>query len=162
MINNKRTILGLAIAVWASVAATTLTTTEGHVRNKVSNQSSSSLLRTESLTGMTPRLAISQASDSTKTDAETGLALDEHLMLVKAQCTACHSSKLILQSHFSREKWIERIRWMQRTQKLWDLGDSEPTILNYLVKYYGPLDQKFDGRREPLKPVKWYPLSPSR
>ncbi|QJW89633.1 hypothetical protein HNV11_09680 [Spirosoma taeanense] len=94
-------------------------------------------------------------TDSVKTDPETGLAVDTNLMLVKGQCTVCHSSKLILQSHFSREKWIERIRWMQRTQKLWDLGESEPAILDYLVKHYGPIDQPFDGRRQPLSPVKW-------
>ncbi|GAB3545232.1 hypothetical protein [Spirosoma fluminis] len=159
---SKRIVLGLAVAAWASVAATTLTATKEHVRSQVSDQVNTSLSRTERRPDGTHPLATSQAADSLKTDAETGLAVDEHLMLVKAQCTACHSSKLILQSHFSREKWIERIRWMQRTQKLWDLGDSEPTILNYLVKYYGPLDQQFDGRREPLKAVKWYPLSPSR
>ncbi|WP_080239520.1 hypothetical protein [Spirosoma rigui] len=99
------------------------------------------------------------AADSAKKDPETGLAIDDQLTLVKGQCTACHSSKLILQSHFSRDKWIERIRWMQRTQKLWDLGDSEPAILTYLTKHYGPLESNFDGRREPLKPVKWYKLS---
>lgn len=97
-------------------------------------------------------------ADSVKTDPETGLAVDPQLMLVKAQCTACHSSKLIRQSHFSKDKWIERIRWMQRTQKLWDLGESEPTIVAYLVKYYGPSDQSFDGRRAPIQGVKWYKL----
>jgi hypothetical protein len=99
------------------------------------------------------------SADSARKDPETGLAVDDQLMLVKGQCTACHSSKLILQSHFSRDKWIERIRWMQRTQKLWDLGESEPAILTYLTKHYGPLERNFDGRREPLKPVKWYKLS---
>ncbi|MBC3786250.1 hypothetical protein [Spirosoma utsteinense] len=98
-------------------------------------------------------------SDSAGKDPETGLALDDQFMLVKGQCTACHSSKLILQSHFSREKWVERIRWMQQTQKLWDLGESEPAILTYLTKHYGPLERTFDGRREPLKAVKWYKLS---
>lgn len=98
-------------------------------------------------------------SDSARKDPETGLALDDQFMLVKGQCTACHSSKLILQSHFSREKWVERIRWMQQTQKLWDLGESEPAILAYLTKHYGPLERTFDGRRQPLKAVKWYKLS---
>lgn len=101
------------------------------------------------------------ALDSVRKDPETGLAIDPQLMLVKGQCTACHSSKLILQSHFSRDKWIERIRWMQRTQKLWDLGESEPAILNYLVKYYGPVDNSFDGRREPLHDINWYKLKSS-
>jgi hypothetical protein len=97
--------------------------------------------------------------DSTKTDPESGLVLDDQFMLVKSQCTACHSSKLILQSHFSRDKWIERIRWMQRTQKLWDLGESEPAIVTYLARHYGPIERAFDGRREPLNTVKWHKLS---
>ena len=97
--------------------------------------------------------------DSVKIDAETGLAIDDQLMLVKGQCTACHSSKLILQSHFPREKWVERIRWMQRTQNLWDLGESEPAILTYLTKHYGPVNRAFDGRREPLKAVQWHSRS---
>ena len=95
-------------------------------------------------------------ADSVQHDPETGLALDKQLLLVKGQCTACHSSKLILQSHFSRDKWIERIRWMQRTQKLWDLGESEPAILTYLTTYYGPLNTPFDGRRLPLATQRWY------
>lgn len=89
-------------------------------------------------------------------DAETGLALGENMLLVKGQCTVCHSSKLVLQSHFDREKWIERIRWMQRTQKLWDLGETEKPILDYLVKNYGPIKTPFDGRRLPLDPPKWH------
>lgn len=93
---------------------------------------------------------------ATGVDPESGLALDKNMLLVKGQCTACHSSKLILQSHFDRDKWIERIRWMQRTQKLWDLGESEPIILDYLTKYYGPLEIPFDGRRMPLPPQKWH------
>lgn len=93
--------------------------------------------------------------DSVKADPETGLAIDDQLMLVKSHCTPCHSSQLILQSHFSREKWIERIRWMQRTQNLWNLGESEPAILAYLTKHYGPVQGVFDGRREPLNAVPW-------
>lgn len=92
-------------------------------------------------------------------DAESGLALNETMPLVKGQCTACHSSKLILQSHFDRDKWVERIRWMQRTQKLWDLGETEKPILDYLVKYYGPLDTPFDGRRLPLPAPVWHRAS---
>ena len=98
-------------------------------------------------------------TDSTRTDPESGLAVDEQLPLVKGHCTACHSSRLILQSHFSREKWIERIRWMQRTQNLWDLGESEPAVLAYLVKHYGPVRPSFDGRRPALPPVTWSPAT---
>jgi len=94
-------------------------------------------------------------TDTLQLDKETKLVIDERLNLVKAQCTACHSSKLILQSHLTRDGWRQKIRWMQRTQKLWDLGESEPVVLDYLVKYYGPQDHSFDGRRLPLPKQKW-------
>ena len=99
---------------------------------------------------------ITTPSSTTGVDPESGLAMDKNLMLVKGNCLACHSSKLILQSHFDRDKWVERIRWMQRTQKLWDLGESEPAILTYLTTYYGPVTIPFDGRRLPLQPPVWY------
>ena len=97
-------------------------------------------------------------TDSVKHDPTTGLVVDERLTLVVAQCTACHSSKLILQNRFTRDGWKEKIRWMQRTQKLWDLGETEPVVLDYLVKYYGPEQKAFDGRRKPMPAVQWYKL----
>ena len=107
---------------------------------------------------VTPKDTSITASKSAKLqhDPESGLVIDETMPIVKGQCTACHSSKLILQSHFDREKWIERIRWMQRTQKLWDLGETEKPILAYLTKYYGPLATPFDGRRLPLSTQSWH------
>ncbi|AQG79913.1 hypothetical protein [Spirosoma montaniterrae] len=99
-------------------------------------------------------------ADTLKVDAETGLVDDTNLMLVKAQCTACHSSKLILQHRFTRDGWQERIRWMQKYHKLWDLGESEKVVLDYLEKYYGPQTARFSNtlRRAPLKNVQWYQL----
>lgn len=99
--------------------------------------------------------------DTTKKglDPTTGLVIDEGLDMVRAHCTACHSSKLITQFGATRDVWTEKIRWMQRTQNLWDLGESEPIILDYLVKNYGPIGA-FD-RREPLKDIEWYKLSTS-
>ncbi len=99
-------------------------------------------------------------ADTVKIDAETGLATDANLMMVKSQCTACHSSKLILQHRFTREGWVDRIRWMQKYHKLWDLGESEKVVLDYLEKYYGlsAADAKASFRRAPLKGVQWYKL----
>ncbi|CCH00638.1 hypothetical protein FAES_2629 [Fibrella aestuarina BUZ 2] len=95
-------------------------------------------------------------ADTTKADPETGLAIDNNLTLVRAHCTGCHSTKLILQNRFTRDGWKQKIRWMQRTQKLWDLGEAEPAVLDYLTKHYGPEDKPFDGRRLPLKGVRWH------
>lgn len=97
-------------------------------------------------------------ADSVKKDAETGLAVDANLPLIKAHCTACHSSKLITQNKFTRTGWVDKIRWMQKYHKLWDLGPSEVAVLDYLEKYYGPSKQTFDGRRKPLEKPSWYKL----
>ncbi|GAB3705424.1 hypothetical protein GCM10027592_37890 [Spirosoma flavus] len=100
------------------------------------------------------------AMDTVKNDPESGLALDASLTMVKAQCTACHSSKLILQHRFTRAGWLERIRWMQKYHKLWDLGESEKVVLDYLEKHYGPQSAQvtISPRRAPLKDIQWYKL----
>ena len=103
-------------------------------------------------TNLTPK---SVKSDSLiKIDESTGLIVSEHLNLVIANCTGCHSSKLITQFHTDRQGWLEKIRWMQQKQKLWDLGESEPKILDYLAKNY-PLSEKVN-RRAALKNIEWY------
>lgn len=95
-------------------------------------------------------------SDTLKTDPETGLIIDKDLYMVKAQCTSCHSSKLIIANHFTRDGWKQKIRWMQANHNLWELGETEKQVLDYLEKYYAPT-QTF-ARRQPLKDIKWYKL----
>lgn len=90
-------------------------------------------------------------------DAATGLYLDENLKFVQAHCTNCHSSKLITMNRFTREGWEEKIRWMQKTQNLWDLGEAEPLVLDYLAKYYAPEERPL--RRQPLEIKEWYELN---
>ncbi len=85
----------------------------------------------------------------------TGLVYAENFELVRAQCTACHSSKMITQFSATREGWESTIRWMQRTQKLWDLGENEGKILDYLALHYAPEDT---GRRPNLDSIQWYVL----
>lgn len=109
-----------------------------------------------------PELSTAQVvrSDTARIDPESGMVNDANLMMVKSQCTACHSSKLILQHRFTRAGWQERIRWMQKYHKLWDLGESEKVVLDYLEKHYGPQTavNLNTFRRAPLKEVKWYKL----
>jgi len=90
-------------------------------------------------------------------DLATGLAQDPNLSLVKAHCTGCHSPRLITQHRFTREEWLSKVRWMQRNHKLWDLGESEKIVLDYLAKYYAPNPTAY-SRREALRNVKWYQL----
>ena len=80
-------------------------------------------------------------TDSTlRIDRATGLAVAPGFELVKANCTACHSSKIILQTRASRQGWLDKIRWMQATQKLWDLGQLEGPILCLLYTSPSPRD----------------------
>ena len=82
-------------------------------------------------------------------DSKSGLALAPGFEVVSAQCTVCHSARLITQNRADRSGWLAMIRWMQDTQGLWSLGDSEGQVLDYLSVNYGPLSA---GRRRPLPP----------
>lgn len=85
----------------------------------------------------------------------TGLIEAEGLMTVVNNCTNCHSSKLIVQNRMSVESWNATIKWMQKTQNLWNLGENQEIIVNYLVTNY-PVNAK--GRRMVLKDIDWYTL----
>ncbi|WP_435578119.1 monoheme cytochrome C [Gilvibacter sp.] len=85
----------------------------------------------------------------------TGLVEAEGLMAVVSNCTSCHSAKLITQNRMNAERWNTTIAWMQETQNLWDLGDQQEVIVNYLVTNYPP---KAKGRRMALTDIQWYEL----
>ncbi|NIJ55882.1 hypothetical protein FHS68_005075 [Dyadobacter arcticus] len=103
-----------------------------------------------------PSKSFSIVADTLKIDAETGLISDPNLLMVKAQCISCHSSKLIIQNRFTRDGWKQKIRWMQAKHNLWDLGETEKQVLDYLEKNYSPTVGI--ARRAPLKNIKWYKL----
>ncbi|MEM6801874.1 MAG: cytochrome C [Bacteroidota bacterium] len=86
-------------------------------------------------------------------DVASGFIAQGDYKLVIANCTSCHSSKLVTQNRASREGWQEMIRWMQANHKLWDLQSYEDPILDYLATYYAPEDE---GRRRPLQVENWY------
>ncbi len=86
---------------------------------------------------------------------KTGLKDGESLMLVVQNCTACHSAKIITQNRADREGWKNIIKWMQETQNLWQLGDNEEKIIDYLVTNYPPQKK---GRRAVLTNIDWYEL----
>ncbi len=85
----------------------------------------------------------------------TGFVVDEGYQTVIATCTACHSAKLVTQNRANKEGWKKMIVWMQETQNLWELGESEEIIINYLAKNYAP---KEAGRRANLVNIEWYEL----
>ena len=82
-------------------------------------------------------------------DSETGFIIDEQWELVKANCTQCHSAKIVTQTRAERETWLAMIRWMQKTQNLWQFPPrTETAILDYLASNYAPV--RPDSRRAPL------------
>lgn len=85
----------------------------------------------------------------------TGLKYDQNFAVVRGACTTCHSAKLIIQNRQNRDGWKNLIDWMQETQGLVDLGDSESPILDYLSEHYAP---KETGRRPNLNltEIEWY------
>ncbi len=88
-------------------------------------------------------------------DIKTGLLDDKGIEVVIFNCTRCHSAKLITQNRANRQGWLAMIRWMQSSQNLWDLGENEKIILDYLEKNYAPEKQ---GRRKNLSNIEWYKL----
>nr|WKN37775.1 hypothetical protein K4G66_03515 [Tunicatimonas sp. TK19036] len=101
----------------------------------------------------TDSTALAVSTDSI--DTATGLIVDNALPIVVGNCTACHSAQLITQNRATREGWHSMIVWMQETQKLWDLGENEAVILDYLEKHYAPENI---GRRRNLENIEWYDL----
>ena len=86
---------------------------------------------------------------------ETGLIAEGDYVLIVRNCAGCHSAALVTQNKQTKEGWLELIRWMQETQKLWDLGKNEDKILEYLSTYYAPKDE---GRRKNLVVEEWYEI----
>lgn len=111
------------------------------------------------LTKLTSTTTESESEDPDKIEngihLRTGLIEAEGLTAVINNCTNCHSAKLVIQNRMNKERWVSTIRWMQRTQNLWQLGDQEEVILNYLVTNYPPQKK---GRRQSLGEIEWYAL----
>jgi mono/diheme cytochrome c family protein len=83
-------------------------------------------------------------------DPSTGLKISAGWDLVRSNCIACHSSKLITQQRASAAQWLTMIRWMQAKQNLWQLEpEVEDRIVAYLAANYPPQQ---DRRRAPLSP----------
>lgn len=81
-------------------------------------------------------------------DAATGLTIGPGWELVRGNCGACHSYRLIITQQGDRQKWLNTIRWMQDTQNLWQFDpETEDQILSYLAEYYPPEPNR---RRAPI------------
>jgi hypothetical protein len=92
-------------------------------------------------------------------DPQTGLVADPRAPLVAANCTVCHSAKLVTQNRGTRRDWEERLRWMQKNHNLWAIEPAvRDQILDYLSEHYAPEAPLGRLRRAP-RPA---PLRPPR
>ncbi len=83
-------------------------------------------------------------------DPLTGLKKTGDWELVRNNCIACHSTKLITQQRGTAKQWLDMIRWMQAKQNLWQFDlQTEQSIVTYLAENYAPSE---DRRRAPIPP----------
>jgi hypothetical protein len=83
-----------------------------------------------------------------ETDERTGLVIAPGWQQVAAHCGGCHSHQLVTAQRGDETFWINTIRWMQKTQSLWQLpADAEREIVSYLGEHYSESEW---GRRPPL------------
>ena len=100
--------------------------------------------------GIALALLLTRQVGAVDLDSATGLMKDDGWELVSAHCGACHAPSLVTSNRGNRETWLARIRWMQATQKLWEIEPaSEDQILTYLAKHYAPTAS---ARRKSLAP----------
>ena len=91
------------------------------------------------------------------TDQRTGLIIAPGWEQVAAHCGGCHSYRLITAQRGDEAFWLNSIRWMQKTQNLWQLPpETEAAIVRYLGNHY---DESDWGRRPPLSSA-LLPLTP--
>ena len=74
-------------------------------------------------------------------DPLTGLKMTGDWEVVRANCTSCHSARLVTQQRGTAQQWLIMIRWMQEKQNLWQFDPvTEEKIVNYLARNYPPSD----------------------
>ena len=104
---------------------------------------------TLSLAGIIALVAFGHAlAAEPELDPFTGLKMTGDWELVRNNCVACHSGKLITQQSGSESHWLGLIRWMQEKQNLWQFEpETEQKIVSYLAQNYPPQE---DRRRAPI------------
>ena len=78
-------------------------------------------------------ITIAEPMFGAERDAVTGLVVAPGWEQVRANCGGCHSYRLVTSQRGDQTFWLNTIRWMQRTQNLWQIEpDQEALILRYL------------------------------
>ncbi len=89
-----------------------------------------------------------QAQNQPEIDEASGLIKAIGWDLANAHCGGCHSHRLVIQQRGDAKFWLSTIRWMQRTQNLWEIEESQEQILvDYLAEHYNETEW---GRRPGL------------
>jgi cytochrome c5 len=97
-----------------------------------------------------PAAPVAAAASASALDPLTGLKMVGDWEIVRANCTACHSAKLITQQRGDAGQWLIMIRWMQEKQNLWQFDPvTEEKIIAYLATNYPP---RASQRRAALHP----------
>ena len=108
-------------------------------------------MRQRILTALLIACCATPLAAETNLDPVTGLKAIGDWELVRNNCTACHSAKLITQQRGTEAQWLAMIRWMQKKQNLWQFEpDTEQRIVRYLAENYTP---EADRRRARLAPA---------
>jgi hypothetical protein len=96
------------------------------------------ILRPFALPALLAIAAVTLAAEP-ELDPATGLKMSGDWELVRNNCVACHSPRLITQQRGTESQWLSIIRWMQATQNLWQFDpDTEARIVGYLALNYPP------------------------
>lgn len=89
-------------------------------------------------------------ADDGELDPLTGLKMTGDWEVVRNNCIACHSTRLITQQRGTAKQWLDMIRWMQEKQNLWQFDPAtEEKIVAYLAENYPP---SADRRRAAIPP----------
>lgn len=89
-------------------------------------------------------------AEDVELDPFTGFAMVGDWQLVRSNCIACHSARLVTQQSGSERQWLNVIRWMQEKQNLWEFDPvTEAKIIAYLAENYPP---KTAQRRAAIPP----------
>jgi competence protein ComEA len=94
-------------------------------------------------------LAVGLGSGSAQTTpAAAAMPEGAGKVVVQRACSACHAVTVVTSKHASQKEWDQVVN--QMVSRGADLTDEEvDTVIDYLAKNYGPLDQKATPSTDP-------------
>lgn len=81
-----------------------------------------------------------------------GLPPGEGRPVVYAYCTACHSTRIILQQGMSRSRWDQTLDWMVKEQGMPEPGpEAREVLLDYLAAQFPAEQPRESGGVSPYR-----------